>query len=121
MPSIPDRLSPADAYGRLVTAVRSGLRFRPATIRQILESAGKTYEALVLDALADSRPEGPEPGDLCECGGALVIRTSKRQGNCQVQWLACSECGRPAGKRVTAGQAIRRRRKRVVTKSDANS
>lgn len=105
---------PQTAYASLVALLRAGARLPPASIREALAAAGKTYEALVNEAFVATVAPGPQPGDPCECGGSIVVRTSRRQGNCQVQFLHCPKCGQSAGRRVVPATAIRRRRKSVV-------
>jgi len=105
---------PQQRYEQVVRTLRIGARIPWSTIDQVLKAAGKTAEDLVHDVFAGATPAGPQPGDSCPCGGSLVIRTSRRQGSCQVQHLRCGTCGRRADhRRVVPAFLIRRQRKGV--------
>lgn len=108
----------ADVYRRLVKALAAGIKVPRPVIDAALAAAGKTAEDLVDDVLVGDRLPPPTPGDPCEkCGGRLVVRNSKRRNRCQVQYLACGDCGeRPAkNKRVVPIHEIHRRPARVLS------
>jgi len=106
------------SYQRLVVAVAGGVKFSLATIRGVLETAGRSYADLVADALTTRTPEGPQAGDPCGqggCPGSIVVRTSKPAGGCIIQRLRCNTCRRPAGRRVVPAASVRHRQRVVVT------
>ena len=107
-------MTPIDTYQQLVRLVRDGVKFRLPAICLILAAANKTAADLVAAALTTSAADGPQPGDPCECGGFVVVRSSRRQAGCQVQYLACDRCHRSVGRRVIPGASIRRRHNSVV-------
>jgi predicted RNA-binding Zn-ribbon protein involved in translation (DUF1610 family) len=99
-------------YQNLVEVLRWG-RPRPALeeIGRIRKAAGRTVDDLVSDVFGEARTA--EPGDACpQCGGRVVIRTSRRCGNSQVQVFRCGDCGwhPPRDRRIVPGRIIRRRR-----------
>lgn len=102
-------------YEHLVDAIRWG-RPRPALeeIKRILTGARKTAGELVEAVYGEVRTA--EPGDACpQCGGQVVIRTSRRCADSQVQVLRCGDCGwhPPRDQRIVPGRIIRRRRRSV--------
>lgn len=105
-----DALSPAVRYAKLVQAARSGVKFPPALIRGILAESGHSSEELLLDALGCQSAPGPQPGDVCECGGTLIVTNTKRHGQFRHQYLSCNGCHRAAGKRAIPEGAIRHRK-----------
>lgn len=112
-------MTPDDRLDRLVQVLRSGARLPRHLIDEVLAGAGKDADYLVDILHVGPGQQSAQPGDPCECGGAVVVRTSRRVGGYQVQSLRCAQCGRFAGRRVVQGATIRRRRKPVVVTTQA--
>jgi hypothetical protein len=95
-------------YRAMVEALRGGRKLPEVELRVTSAMAGRDLATLALDVLAG--PGGPMPGDPCpECGGRLRVVNSRRAGNVQVRHLACTRCGRRAGKQTLPAAAVRRR------------
>jgi hypothetical protein len=87
-------MNPNDTYAALVRAARNRVKFPPATIENVLHSAGRSAMQFMLDVHGEARPE-PAPGVPCECGqGVWVTRSSRRRddGSRRVV-LHCGACG----------------------------
>ncbi len=108
-------MTPDEEFHQLVAALRYG-RPRPTweSIRGILARAGKSGDDLLQACYGAA--QSPGPGDACpKCGGKVIIRTSRRCGDSQVQLLRCSGCEwrPPRARRIVPRELIRPRKDSV--------
>jgi len=104
-----------ETYRRLVELLSTGARLPEDRLAATLAATGRDHAALVRDVLTTAN-SAPRPGDACECGGRLGIRSSRRCGPVVVRYVCCRRCGRrPARYRsVVPGNAVPRRRRKAL-------
>lgn len=103
-----------DQYRELTHLLSTGRKLSMFQIADVVQSSGKTFEDLIRDIHTRSDAAPVVSGSACECGGLIVVGSSKRKGIDRIQYLKCSECGQSHGKQIVPESQVFKRKKSFI-------